>query len=722
LKVESIRSLGKSEFHQASHLLLLRSFSQSISERKTMAKRHLVTSALPYANGPLHIGHIAGAYLPADIYVRHMRAKFGHENVLHVCGSDEHGAAISMKAIKDGTTPQAIVDKYHEINKNAFSEFGIDFDIYHRTSSDLHKKTAQEFFSKLHEKNVFKKVTNEQMYDAEAGQFLADRFITGTCPNCSSERAYGDQCESCGKALSPTDLINPRSTLSGATPSMKETWHYYLPMGDHADWIKDFIADGTLEDEAHHDASTWRKQVVGQCLSWVESGLGDRAMTRDLDWGIAVPVEGADGKVLYVWLDAPIGYVSATKQWAQDQDSPEAWEKWWKDEDSNLVHFIGKDNIVFHCIIFPILLKTHGEYNLPINVPANEFLNLEGDKISTSRNHAVWLHEYLEDFPNRKDELRFVLTSIAPETKDSEFIWKDYQARVNNELVAILGNFVNRVIVLTNKYYSGLVPFQESDWEVIDTCHAAIAKSQTFITQFKFRDGLTEAMNLARFGNKFLADLEPWKLQKTDPEAVKKIMFSALNITAYLAQAIAPFLPDTASNIREMLKIDVDFKGFLDGHEIGEAKLLFSKVEDEEVEKQMEKLAKPKTSASTPETSAPLSLQERPFKENINFDDFMKMDIRVGTITTAEKVKKADKLLQLSVDLGSETRTIVSGIAQHYSPEEVIGKQVSVMCNLEPRKLKGVLSQGMILMAEDSAGKLIFVSPESGFENGAEIR
>jgi len=447
---------------------------------------------------------------------------------------------------------------------------------------------------------------------------------------------------------------------------------------------------------------------------------------------VPVPLEGADGKVLYVWLDAPIGYVSATKQWAIDQGKPEVWKNWWQSEDADLVHFIGKDNIVFHCIIFPILLKTHGDYNLPINVPANEFLNLEGDKISTSRNHAVWLHEYLEDFPNRKDELRFVLTSIAPETKDSEFIWKDYQARVNNELVAILGNFVNRVVVLTNKYYNGLVPFQASDWEVIDTCHAAIAKSQEFIAQFKFRDALTEAMNLARHGNKFLADLEPWKLQKTDPEAVKKIMFSALNITAYLAEAIEPFLPETAHNIREMLRIDAMFKGFLDGHEIGEAKLLFTKVEDEEVEKQMEKLAKPeasaplslqgtKSEASSRVESGPLSLQ-RPFKDNINFDDFMKMDIRVGTITEAEKVKKADKLLQLTVDLGSETRTIVSGIAEHYSTEDVIGKQVTVLCNLEPRKLKGVMSQGMILMAEDSNGKLMFVSPEQGFENGAEVR
>ena len=700
-----------------------------------MPKRHLVTSALPYANGPLHIGHIAGAYLPADIYVRYLRRKYGHENVLHVCGSDEHGAAISMKAIKEGTTPKAIVDQFHSINKTAFEDFGIDFDIYHRTSSELHKETSQAFFLELYEKGVFKKVHSEQMFDPEAQQFLADRFIIGTCPNCSSDRAYGDQCENCGKALSPTELIDPKSTLSGSEPELRSTWHFYLPMGDHGEWIEKFIRDGRLNEEPHHDPSKWRKQVVGQCLSWIDGGLGDRAMTRDLDWGIPVPLEDADGKVLYVWLDAPIGYISATKQWAIDQENPEAWKKWWQDSATDLVHFIGKDNIVFHCIIFPILLKTHGAYNLPVNVPANEFLNLEGDKISTSRNHAVWLHEYLEDFPGRKDELRYVLTSIAPETKDSEFTWKDYQARVNNELVAILGNFVNRVIVLTNKYYNGVVPFIETPItiEKEDLKNEVLAKIEVLKSQceedlanFKFREALSSAMMVARLGNKYLADLEPWKLQKTNPEVVKEIMFTALNITAKLSQILEPFLPDTAQSIREMLKIDKVFKGFLDGHEIGEGKLLFSKVEDEDVERQTKKLARDKGQEAdnkemAASASATLSLQ-RSFKENINFDDFMKMDIRVGTIISAEKVKKADKLLQLSVDLNSEVRTIVSGISQQFTPEEIVGKQVSVLCNLEPRKLKGVESQGMILMAEDASGKLSFVSPEAGFASGSEIR
>ena len=688
-----------------------------------MPKRHLVTSALPYANGPLHIGHIAGAYLPADIYVRYLRRKYGHENVLHVCGSDEHGAAISMKAIKEETIPKAIVDQFHKINKSAFEDFGIDFDIYHRTSSELHKETSQAFFLELYEKGVFKKVYSEQMFDPEAQQFLADRFIMGTCPNCSSDKAYGDQCENCGKALSPTELIDPKSTLSGSEPDLRSTWHFYLPMGDHGEWIEKFIRDGQLNGEPNHDASKWRKQVVGQCLSWIDGGLEDRAMTRDLDWGVPVPLEGVEGKVLYVWLDAPIGYISATKQWAIDQENPEAWKKWWQNTETDMVHFIGKDNIVFHCIIFPILLKTHGDYNLPVNVPANEFLNLEGDKISTSRNHAVWLHEYLEDFPGRKDELRYVLTSIAPESKDSEFTWKDYQARVNNELVAILGNFVNRVIVLTNKYYNGVVPFEKLDDIIIQESERSHQSIDEFLSNYKFRDALTEAMNLARFGNKYLADQEPWKLQKTDPEAVKQIMFNALNITAYLADAFEPFLPDTCIEIRSMLKIDKVFKGFLDGHEIGEGKLLFSKVEDSDVEHQMQKLSKAKPMVEeTQENTANSESMTRSFKDNISFDEFMKMDIRVGTITSAEKVKKADKLLHLNVDLGSEVRTIVSGIAMQFTPEEIIGKQVSVLCNLEPRKLKGVESQGMILMAEDNTGKLSFIRPESIFENGADIR
>lgn len=679
------------------------------------SKRHLITSALPYANGPLHIGHIAGAYLPADMYARYLRTKYGRENVLYVCGSDEHGAAISMKAIKEGTTPKAIVDQYHAINKQAFEDFGIDFDIYHRTSSQLHHETSQAFFLKLYEKGVFKKVTSEQMYDPEAKQFLADRFIMGTCPNCSSERAYGDQCENCGKALSPSELINPHSTLSGAKPEMRETWHFYLPMGDHAPWIEAFIRDGKLEGAPHHDANKWKRHVTGQCLSWIEGGLGDRAMTRDLDWGVPVPLEGAEGKVMYVWLDAPIGYISATRQWAIDQGNAEDWKKWWQSEDSELVHFIGKDNIVFHCIIFPILLKMHGDYNLPVNVPANEFLNLEGDKISTSRNHAVWLHEYLEDFPTRKDELRYVLTSIAPESKDSEFTWKDYQARVNNELVAILGNFVNRVVVLTKKYYDGAVPVGTLDEEIRSECVKQQAAIDKNLEGFRFREALTEAMNLARFGNKYLADLEPWKLQKEDPEAVKGIMFNALNITAYLAQAFDPFMPEAADRIRKMLGIERGFIGFEQGHAISEAHLLFTKVEDAEIEQQIQKLEQAKPAPA-------VEKEARPFKANISFDDFLKMDMRVGTIQTAEKVEKADKLLKLSVDLGSEVRTIVSGIAQHYTPEEIIGKQVTVLTNLEPRKIRGVESQGMILMAEDNEGKLAFVSPERAFETGSEVR
>lgn len=682
-----------------------------------MPKRHLITSALPYANGPLHIGHIAGAYLPADIYVRHLRRKFGHENVLHVCGSDEHGAAISMKAIKEGSSPQQIVDTYHKINQQAFADFGIDFDIYHRTSSDLHKATSQAFFLKLFENGVFEKVSSEQMYDPEARQFLADRFIMGTCPNCSSERAYGDQCENCGKALSPTDLINPHSTLSGAKPVTKETWHFYLPMGKHSEWIESFIRNGELNNKNHHDPSRWRKQVIGQCLSWVEGGLGDRAMTRDLDWGVPVPLEDAEGKVLYVWLDAPIGYISATKQWAIDQEKPEVWKKWWQDEDTDMVHFIGKDNIVFHCIIFPILLQSHGGYNLPVNVPANEFLNLEGDKISTSRNHAVWLHEYLEDFPGKKDELRYVLTSIAPESKDSEFTWKDYQARVNNELVAILGNFINRVVVLTNKFYGGLIPFGEVDASIKMWLENQSQTVDANLMRFSFRQAQVDAMEVARFGNKYLADHEPWKLQKTDPEAVKNIMFNALNIAAHLADIFDPFLPETTNRIREMLRIDPVFKGFLEGHEIGEGQLLFNKIEDEQVAIQLEKLASKKNTNNQQEMST-----FEPFKEPINFDDFMKLDIRVGTITGAEKVEKADKLLQLQIDLGSEVRTIVSGIAQHYKPEDIIGKQVSVVCNLEPRKIRGIESKGMVLMAENNAGQLMFINPEQAFEAGSTIR
>ena len=692
------------------------------------AKRHLITSALPYANGPLHIGHIAGAYLPADIYVRYLRMK--GEDVVFVCGSDEHGAAITLRAKKEGVSPKEIIDKYHGINKKAFEDFGIDFDIYHRTSEALHHETAQEFFKNLDEKGQFTKEITEQYFDEEHQQFLADRYITGTCPNCSYEKAYGDQCENCGTSLSPKQLIDPKSTLSGNTPKLRETWHYYLPMQNHSDWLRTWIKEGKLEGEQHHDPAAWRNQVLGQCLSWIDGGDGlqPRAMTRDLDWGVKVPVEGADGKVLYVWLDAPIGYISATRQWAKDNGKD--WKDYWQSEDSSLVHFIGKDNIVFHCIIFPIILKAHGKFNLPVNVPANEFLNLEGDKISTSRNHAVWLHEYLEDFPERKDELRYVLCSIAPEAKDSEFIWNDYMARVNNELVAILGNFVNRSVVLTHKYYQGVVPkvagegLMDTDRETLTAIKTISEKVAKKINRFKFREGLIEAMNLARTGNKYLADNEPWKLVKTDPERVQTIMHVALQVTAALGVIMEPFLPDTSAKIRGFAGIDscdwemLSQENLLPaGTTLQKAGLLFQKLEQKEMDQQMEKLE-----ASKAANQAQAGNHE-PVKENITFDDFTKMDIRVGTIEAAERVPKTDKLLKLTVNTGVDRRTVVSGIAGHYDPEQIVGQQVSILLNLQPRKIRGVESQGMILMAENSAGKLSFVSPiEDDIDPGSEIR
>ncbi|GAB4376023.1 MAG: methionine--tRNA ligase [Salibacteraceae bacterium] len=680
------------------------------------AKRHLITAALPYANGPIHIGHVAGAYLTADIYARLLRKKLGEERVLFVCGSDEHGAAISMKAIKEKRTPQEIVDKYHHLNKKAFEQFGISFDIYDRTSSELHHKTSQEFFLRLYDEGVFQRVESEQMFDPEANQFLADRFVTGTCPNCGNERAYGDQCERCGKSLSPSELIHPRSTLSGAKPEMRKTWHFYLPLNEYTDWISDFIRKGEDDGKPHHDPSRWKKHVIGQCLSWIEGGLAPRAMTRDLDWGVPVPLEDAGGKVLYVWLDAPIGYISATKQWAINKNKPDNWLEWWQNTETELVHFIGKDNIVFHCIIFPILLKAHGNFILPTNVPANEFLNLEGEKISTSRNHAVWLHEYLEDFPGRRDELRYVLTSIAPETKDSEFTWDDFQARVNNELVAILGNFINRVVVLTNKYYNGTVPSREADVETADVCLHHLHRSEDYIMQFKFREALQEAMSIARYGNKYLADLEPWKLQKDNPEEVEKIMFNALTISAYLAEAIDPFLPDTAIKIREMLAIETPFTSFTEGHKINKPVLLFSKVEDADVERQKQKLQASKQEQQNEKN--PMDVTEH----QISFDDFKKLVIKVGTITEAKRVENTDKLMQLTVDMGAETRTIVSGIAAYFEPKDVVGRQVCVVCNLAPRKIRGVESKGMILMAEDADGSLRFVSPDAPVSNGAVVR
>lgn len=689
-------------------------------------KRYTVTAALPYANGPLHIGHIAGAYLPADIFVRYLRQK--GEDVAFICGSDEHGAAITIRAKKEGVSPQAIIDKYHGIIKKAFEEFGIDFSIYHRTSSELHHKTAQDFFLELDKKGVFTKESSEQFYDEEHQQFLADRYITGTCPKCGNENAYGDQCEKCGSSLNPTDLINPKSTLSGKTPVLKKTEHWYLPMNRYQQWIEKFIVEGKDDTRQHHDANAWKAHVIGQCKSWIDAGLQPRAMTRDLDWGVKVPLPGAEGKVLYVWLDAPIGYISATKQWAGDNNKD--WKTYWQDDETELIHFIGKDNIVFHCIIFPILLKAHEKFVLPTNVPANEFLNLEGDKISTSRNWAVWLHEYLEEFPNKQDELRYVLCSIAPETKDSEFTWKDYQARVNNELVAIFGNFINRVLVLVQKYYNGTVPditpaFDATEKEIFENLIPqnidAVGKN---IQKYKFREALSSAMEIARAGNKYLADTEPWKLVKTNEIKTQEILFNALQIAAKLSVVLKPFLPFTCSKLESMLGVDgltlndleqkIIIKG---GSQLPVPGLLFEKIEDTVIEKQIEKLHQSKIQNQQLNNDLPKQ------KEIISYEDFTKMDIRTGEILTAEKVEKADKLLKLTIDTGIDKRTVVSGIAEHYKPEEIIGKKVSILLNLAPRKIRGIESQGMILMAENKEGKLCFVSPEHNtFNNGSEIR
>ncbi|MBL4625610.1 MAG: methionine--tRNA ligase [Flavobacteriales bacterium] len=679
-------------------------------------KRYTITSALPYANGPLHIGHIAGAYLPADIYARYLRQR--GKDVLFICGSDEHGAAITLRAKKDGTTPKYIVDKYHNQIKQAFDDFGMSFDYYHRTSSELHHKTASDFFTVLNQKGELTVDSSEQYFDEEAQQFLADRYITGTCPNCGHADAYGDQCEKCGSALSPTELINPTSTLSGATPILKETSHWYLPMQNHEKWLKQWIGEGTLNGEQVHNPKEWKANVKGQCMSWIDGGLLPRAMTRDLDWGVKVPVEGADGKVLYVWLDAPIGYISGTKQWAAENNTD--WEPYWKDKATKLLHFIGKDNIVFHCIIFPIILKAHGDYILPNNVPSNEFLNLEGDKISTSRNHAVWLHEYLEDFPDKQDELRYVLCSIAPETKDSEFTWKDYQARVNNELVAIFGNFVNRAVVLTHKYYDGIVPqageLTDMEIAVQQEIETSIRNLDKNINAYRFRDALADAMNVARIGNKYLAETEPWKLIKTDEERVKTILFTALQIAEQLTRVFVPFLPNTVKKLSNILNTqDSELKA---GHAINKAELLFAKIEDEQIEKQLEKLISKKKSATKQTGGNPKSVR---MKDEVSFEDFTKMDIRTATILTAEKVEKADKLLKLTVDTGIDQRTVVSGIAEHYAPEEIIGTQVSILINLAPRKIRGVESQGMILMAKDNSGKLSFVSPTKETENGCLV-
>jgi methionyl-tRNA synthetase len=692
-------------------------------------KRYTITAALPYANGPLHLGHIAGAYLPADIYVRYLKSQ-GHD-VAFICGSDEHGAAITLRAKKEGKTPQQIVDENHQIIKKAFEDFGIDFSIYHRTSSPIHHETAAGFFKDLNDKNAFTQETSEQFYDEKEQQFLADRYIIGTCPKCNYDNAYGDQCEKCGSTLSPTDLINPKSAISGNTPILKETSHWYLPMNEHEDWLRTWLEEGKLDGKFHHDPKLWKKNVLGQCKSWIDNGLQPRSITRDLDWGVKVPVEGADGKVLYVWFDAPIGYISATKAWAEQNSKN--WEDYWKNEETELIHFIGKDNIVFHAIIFPIILKAHGDYILPTNVPANEFLNLEGDKISTSRNWAVWLHEYLADFPDRQDELRYVLTSIAPETKDSEFTWKDYQARVNSELVAILGNFVNRVMVLMHKYYEGIVPISsplsfdnpKNEEHLLffeDNVTLHIRESQKKLSEYKFRDALISIMEIARFGNKYLAESEPWKLYKENPDNPKiaEILVESLNIAAIIASNIKIFLPKTSEKIFNMLNIDDQNLIFTyhnlikKGHQLNQPELLFQKIENDVIEAQIKKLKESNKKQSNPKA--------KPMKDEITFDDFIKMDIRTGTILTAEKHPDADKLLKMTVDTGIDVRTIVSGIAEHYAPEEIIGKQVSVLINLAPRKIRGIVSQGMILMAEDNEGNLAFVSPEKTVDNGGEIR
>ncbi len=680
-------------------------------------KRYLITSALPYANGPLHIGHLAGAFLPADTYVRYLRLR--KRDVVYVGGSDEHGAAITIRAKKDGTTPKAIVDKYHEMLKKSFEDFGISFDVYHRTSSALHHETSQSFFKALHDSGAFVEKTTEQYYDHQHKQFLADRYITGECPNCHYAEAYGDQCENCGTSLSPKDLINPISTLSGEKPELKSTSHWFLPMGKHEEWLEKWIKEGLLDGQAQHDPKEWKKHVTGQCLSWIDGKLGDRAITRDLEWGVPVPLEGADGKVLYVWLDAPIGYVSATKKWSQE--SGKDWQPYWQDEDTRLVHFIGKDNIVFHCIIFPIILKLKGDFVLPQNVPANEFLNLEGQKISTSRNWAIWLHEYLEDMPDRKDELRYVLNAIAPETSDSEFTWKDYQARINNELVAIFGNFVNRAVVLTHKYFDGVVPAagnEKVDEDTLAQIKVRTEKVEKHIEAFRFREAQAEAMVLARAGNKYLADLEPWKLAKSDLDRTGQILNTALQLCAASSVLMQPFLPVTCEKLQNMLQVDAlewdalkaSKELIQQGHQLNKAELLFAKMEDEVIEAQRKKLAS--------------NDQEKPknVKPMISFEDFEKLDLRTGTIKSAEPVPKTDKLLQLSVDMGDEVRTIVSGIAKSYDPEEIVGKQVTVLTNLAPRKIRGVESQGMILMADEGDDGLAFISPEKEKKNGTIIR
>ena len=679
-------------------------------------KRYTITAALPYTNGPIHIGHLAGVYVPADIYARYLRLT--GKDVAYICGSDEHGVAIPMRAKKEGVSPQDIIDKYHGIIKQSFSDFGISFDNYSRTSSKTHHETASDFFTKMHESGDFIEETSAQLYDAEANQFLADRFVVGTCPKCGFEESYGDQCENCGTTNNATDLINPKSAITGNVPTVKETKHWFLPLDKHEDFLREWILKGHKKD--------WKPNVYGQVKSWVEDGLRPRAVTRDLDWGIPVPLEGAEGKVLYVWFDAPIGYISSTKEWAAREGKN--WEDYWKKNDTKLVHFIGKDNIVFHCIIFPSMLKAHGDYILPENVPANEFLNLEGNKLSTSKNWAVWLHEYLEEFPNQQDVLRYTLTANAPESKDNDFTWKDFQAKNNNELVAIFGNFINRVVVLTNKYYNGIVPTPNDFTEIDEDVLAAVKEFPNIIgksiERYRFREASQELMNLARLGNKYLADEEPWKVIKLNEERVKTIMYIALQISSALAIVSEPFLPFTSIKLKDILNIDekLSWKNVTEtadllptNHQINKGKLLFSKIEDKAIEAQIEKLQATKI-ANEQENKV-----LEPQKETINFEDFTKLDIRIGTILEAEKVAKTKKLLKLQVDVGIDTRTIVSGIAESFSPESIIGQQVSVLVNLAPRKIRGVESQGMILMTDTPDGKLAFVEPEKAVKNGQEV-
>ncbi|WP_136466828.1 methionine--tRNA ligase [Flagellimonas onchidii] len=688
--------------------------------QNTTPTRYTITAALPYTNGPIHIGHLAGVYVPADIYSRYLRLK--GNDVAFICGSDEHGVAIPMKAKKEGVSPKEIIDKYHGIIKKSFTDFGISFDNYSRTSAGVHHKTASDFFKKLYDQGDFIEEVTEQLYDEEAKQFLADRFVTGTCPRCGNEEAYGDQCENCGSSLNATDLINPKSTITGGIPTLKRTKHWFLPLDRYESFLKEWILEGHKND--------WKPNVYGQCKSWIDDGLKPRAVTRDLDWGIPVPVADAEGKVLYVWFDAPIGYISSTKEWAEREGKD--WEPYWKDKNTKLLHFIGKDNIVFHCIIFPSMLKAHGDFVLPENVPANEFLNLEGNKLSTSKNWAVWLHEYLEEFPDMQDVLRYALTANAPETKDNDFTWKDFQARNNNELVAIFGNFVNRVAVLTHKYYDGVVPtpseFSEVDKQTLETLKGFPKILDNSLERYRFREASQELMNLARLGNKYLADEEPWKLIKTDEERVKTVMYVALQIATGLAVLSEPLLPFTSDKLKNILNLDSNEEDvnwnslstqnvlLASEHQINKSELLFRKVEDKEIEAQLAKLE------ATKKTNEQMEKEVATQKETITFDDFTKLDIRVGTILEAEKMPKANKLLVLKVDTGLDTRTIVSGIAESFKPEDIVGKKVTVLVNLAPRKLRGVESEGMILMTENQEGKLVFVNPdEDRVGNGESI-